>query len=64
MFDSYYRGEVRVVLFNHSAVPQTVAPGERIAQLLITPVLTPRYEESEELTDTDRGAGGFGSTGK
>ena len=64
VIDSDYRGEVRVVLYNHSGKPQTVAPGERIAQLLITPVLTPRYEEAEELTDTDRGTGGFGSTGK
>ena len=64
VIDSDYRGEVRVVLFNHSGKPQTVAPGERIAQLLITPVLTPRYVEAEELSDTERGSGGFGSTGK
>ena len=62
--DSDYRGEVKVVLLNHSGAVQTVAPGERIAQMIITPVLTPAYEEVEELTDTDRGAGGFGSTGK
>lgn len=62
--DSDYRGEIRVVLLNHSQVPQTVEPGERVAQFLITPVLTPAYEEVEELTDTDRGTGGFGSTGK
>ncbi|MBQ7331296.1 MAG: dUTP diphosphatase [Oscillospiraceae bacterium] len=64
VIDSDYRGEVRVVLFNHSAKAQTVAPGERIAQLLITPVVTPPYVEAEELSSTDRGAGGFGSTGK
>jgi len=64
VIDSDYRGEVRVVLFNHSAKTQTVAPGERIAQLLITPVVTPPYVEAEELSSTDRGAGGFGSTGK
>ncbi len=64
VIDSDYRGEVRVVLFNHSAQTQTVAPGERIAQLLITPVVTPPYVEAEELSSTDRGAGGFGSTGK
>ena len=61
---SDYRGEVRVVLLNHSKEPQTSEPGERIAQLLITPVLTPGFEEVQELTDTQRGAGGFGSTGK
>ena len=42
----------------------TIQPGERIAQLLITPVLTPAFEEVAELTETQRGAGGFGSTGK
>ena len=64
VIDSDYRGEIRVVLLNHSSQVQTVAPGERIAQLIITPVLTPVYEEVEELSDTQRGAGGFGSTGK
>lgn len=62
--DSDYRGEVRVVLFNHSPEPQTIAPGERVAQFVITPVVTPAYVEAEELEQTDRGAGGFGSTGK
>ena len=62
--DSDYRGEVRVVLLNHSKEPQTIQPGERVAQFVITPVLTPAYVESEELDDTTRGAGGFGSTGK
>ena len=61
--DSDYRGEVVVVLHNHSDQPQTVQPGERIAQLLITPVLTPAYEEVTELSSSERGAGGFGSTG-
>lgn len=64
VIDSDYRGEIRVVLLNHGKVPQTVEHGERVAQFLITPVLTPRYEEVEALTDTDRGTGGFGSTGK
>ena len=64
VIDSDYRGEIRVVLLNHGKVPQTVEHGERVAQFLITPVLTPQYEEVEELTDTDRGAGSFGSTGK
>ena len=62
--DSDYRGEVRVVLFNHSPEPQTINPGERVAQFVITPVVTPQYVEAEELLDTDRGTGGFGSTGK
>lgn len=62
--DSDYRGEIKVVLLNHSQQPQTLEPGERVAQFVITPVLTPAYEEVTDLTDTDRGAGGFGSTGK
>ena len=64
VIDSDYRGQIQVVLLNHSQTVQTVSPGERIAQMIITPVLTPAYEEAEELSDTDRGAGGFGSTGK
>jgi dUTP pyrophosphatase len=62
--DSDYRGEIKVVLLNHSKEAQTLQPGERVAQFVITPVLQPAYEEVEELTDTGRGAGGFGSTGK
>lgn len=62
--DSDYRGEIRVVLLNHSQQPQILEPGERVAQFIITPVLTPAYEEAEELSDTTRGTGGFGSTGK
>ncbi len=64
VIDSDYRGEISVVLHNHGSIAQVVSPGERIAQLVITPVLTPAYEEVDELTDTDRGIGGFGSTGK
>ena len=64
VIDSDYRGEISVVLHNHSKVAQTVQPGERIAQLVITPVLTPVYEETDVLSDTSRGSGGFGSTGK
>lgn len=64
VIDSDYRGEIRVVLFNHGKTPQIVENAERVAQFLITPVLTPDYEEVDELTDTDRGTGGFGSTGK
>lgn len=64
VIDSDYRGQVMVALHNHSALPQSVEPQERIAQLLITPVYTPGFVETEELSDTQRGSGGFGSTGK
>ena len=62
--DSDYRGEITVVLHNHGTVSQTIEHGERIAQFIITPVLTPAYVEVESLTDTERNTGGFGSTGK
>lgn len=62
--DSDYRGEFMVVLHNHSKETQTVCHGERIAQLVVTPVLTPAFQEVEELSDTKRASGGFGSTGK
>ena len=62
--DSDYRGEILVALHNHGQAEQTVETGERIAQFVITPVLTPAYTVAEELTDTARNAGGFGSTGK
>ena len=64
VIDSDYRGEVIVALYNHGSEARTVSHGERIAQMVITPVLTPAYELAETLEDTDRGAGGFGSTGK
>lgn len=63
VIDSDYRGEIRVVLLNHSSRSQTVSPGERVAQLLITPVLAPAFVPAEELEQTRRGSGGFGSTG-
>ena len=62
--DSDYRGEILVALYNHGDVSQTLEHGERIAQFVITPVLTPVYETAEELSDTARNTGGFGSTGK
>ena len=62
--DSDYRGEFMVFLHNHSAEKRTVSHGDRVAQLVVTPVYTPGFEETDELTDTARGAGGFGSTGK
>ena len=63
VIDSDYRGEVMVSLHNHSTEPQTVEPGERIAQMVIMPYLAARFFEADELSDTVRGAGGFGSTG-
>lgn len=62
--DSDYRGEFMVVLHNHGGTDQTIAHGERIAQLVITPVFTPGFIQVDELTDTERAGGGFGSTGK
>lgn len=61
--DCDYRGEVTVALLNHTDVSQTVAAGERVAQLVITPYITAEFIEKAELSDTARGAGGFGSTG-
>ncbi|HIR31714.1 MAG TPA: dUTP diphosphatase [Candidatus Faecousia faecavium] len=62
--DSDYRGEITVALHNHGPQPQTIHSGDRIAQFIITPVLTPVYQETEELSATARNCGGFGSTGK
>lgn len=64
VIDSDYRGEILVVLHNHGSEIRQVEHGERIAQLLITPVYTPGFIQVEELSDTVRGEGGFGSTGK
>ncbi len=62
--DSDYRGEVMVALHNHSAIPQKITSGERIAQLVVTPFLKACFEEADELSQTVRGEGGFGSTGR
>ncbi|WP_101697413.1 dUTP diphosphatase [Clostridium minihomine] len=62
--DSDYRGELKVGLCNLGSEPYTIEPGERIAQLVITPVLLPPIEEVSALDETERGTGGFGSTGK
>ena len=62
--DSDYRGEIHVALHNHGSISQTVENGDRVAQFVITPVLTPTYEAVEELSDTVRNQDGFGSTGK
>ncbi len=62
--DSDYRGEVMVALHNHSDKEQTIAPKERIAQLVVAPFLKAEFTEADELSDTVRGVGGFGSTGR
>lgn len=64
VIDSDYRGEINVVLHNHGSRHQQVAPGERVAQLVVVPVFTPGFCQVDELDDTARGTGGFGSTGK
>ena len=64
VIDSDYRGEFMIALHNHGSQNRTVSHGDRIAQLVITPVYTPGFEEVAELSDTQRGTGGFGSTGK
>lgn len=62
--DSDYRGEYIVAVHNDSDQPRIIDPGERIAQLVVMPYLAVTFEEVTELTDTNRGEGGFGSTGK
>ena len=61
--DSDYRGEIKVALHNHGKEAQTVEKGERIAQMVIAPYLSVNYEEADALSETERGEGGFGSTG-
>jgi dUTP pyrophosphatase len=63
VIDSDYRGEIMVALYNQSGVEQVVEQGERVAQMVITPFLKVEYQEVQELDSTDRGTGGFGSTG-
>ena len=64
VIDADYRGEIKVGLHNHAAGPQTVEPFERIAQFMIVPFLRAEFTESETLSETVRGDGGFGSTGR
>ena len=64
VIDSDYRGEFMIALHNHGAESRRVANGDRIAQLVVTPVIQPVYFEADTLDETDRGTGGFGSTGK
>jgi len=63
LIDSDYRGEIMVLLINHSTVPLWIEHGQRIAQLVIGPIETPTPVEVEDLDDTERGEGGFGSSG-
>lgn len=64
VIDADYRGEIMVALHNHTESPVSIDAGERVAQLAIMPFLKADFEIAEELSDTVRGAGGFGSTGK
>lgn len=64
VIDADYRGEIMVSLHNHSTTEQTIEPYERIAQMVITPFIHCEYAETDNLDDTERGAGGFGSTGR
>ena len=64
VIDSDYRGEIFVMLHNHGKEVRTVEPGERVAQIVIVPVFTPGFSQVDSLSDTVRGEGGFGSTGK
>lgn len=63
VIDSDYRGEILVPIINHSSAPFTIHNGDRIAQLVVSPILLPQIEEAAELDETERGTGGFGSTG-
>jgi dUTP pyrophosphatase len=62
--DAGYRGEINVLLINHGSEPFTVERGERIAQLVVVPFVSPDLREVDELPDSSRGTGGFGSTGR
>ena len=64
VIDSDYRGQLTVGLVNHGDVPYTIQPGDRIAQLMVTPVVQPTVVPADTLDETERGAGGFGSTGR
>lgn len=64
VIDADYRGELMVALYNQSKEPRTVCHGDRIAQLVVVPVAQPAFEETDDLPETLRGEGGFGSTGR
>ena len=63
VIDADYRGEIMVALYNHGNEAVTVEPGDRIAQLVLTPFITAAFDQADYLDETDRGNGGFGSTG-
>lgn len=63
VIDADYRGEIMVALYNHGNEAVTVEPGDRIAQLVLTPFITAAFDQTDSLDETDRGNGGFGSTG-
>jgi len=62
--DADYRGEIKIIMINLSGEPQTIQPGDRIAQMIVAPFVQVTMDPVEVLTTTDRGAGGFGHTGK
>jgi dUTP pyrophosphatase len=62
--DADYRGEIKIPLINHSGKEYTIRPGDRLAQLVVMPIEFPDFEECESLSTSQRGAGGFGSTGR
>lgn len=64
LIDPNYRGELKVILINHGAEPWSAEPGDRIAQLLLVAFAAPTLSVVDALTDSDRGAGGFGSSGR
>lgn len=64
VIDSDYRGEIKVAIHNHSSEEHTISVGERIAQMVVTPYIRCEFEETKELDATERGEGGFGSTGR
>ena len=64
VIDADYRGEIMVSLHNHGTNEQTIDPDERIAQMVVAPFIHCEYEEADDLDDTARGTGGFGSTGR
>lgn len=64
VIDSDYRGEVLISLYNHTDITAAIEPFERIAQMVVTPFVKAEFEICDELSDTERGTGGFGSTGR
>ncbi len=64
LVDSGYRGEIKVILINHGPEPLELQRGERIAQLVVVPVVEQEFVEVDELPESSRGEGGFGSTGR